>query len=426
MDRTDSNVIGRGSAERFLSEQEVRDIAVRTFAEHDLTNERVLVIIPDGTRTAPIPQFFRLFHELLHGKVKALDYLVALGTHPLMSDEALLKLVGITEEERRGRYADIGIFNHLWSDPRTFVTLGTISAEETGALSNGLMAIPVDVRVNRMVLEYDHIVILGPVFPHEVVGFSGGNKYFFPGIGGPEVINYTHWLGALLTNYAIIGTRPTPVRAAIDRAASFIDRPKLCFALVVTEEGLNGLYTGTPEAAWEAATRLSAEVHIKYVDRPFEKILSLIPEMYGDMWVGAKGMYKMEPAAADGGEVILFAPHITSTSYVHGHQIEQIGYHVRDYFVRQWDRFKDFPWGVLAHSTHVRGSGSFEDGVERPRVNVTFATGIPRELCERLNVGYRDPATINPADFVNKEHEGILVVPHAGQVLYRVRDNANR
>ena len=418
---TDEGVTGVGSATRLLSEEEVRGVVTDVLETHDLTGRRVLVIIPDGTRTAPIPLFFRLFHEMLQGRVKALDYLVALGTHPLMSDEALLKLVGISAEERRDRYGDVGIFNHRWNDPDTFVTLGTISAEETGALSGGLMALPVDVRVNRMLLEYDQIIIVGPVFPHEVVGFSGGNKYFFPGVSGPEVINYTHWLGALLTNYELIGTQPTPVRAAIDRAASFIDRPKLCFALVVTEEGLHGVYAGKPEPAWLEATRLSAQVHIVYVDRPYRKILSLIPEMYGDMWVGAKGMYKMEPAAADGGEVVLYAPHIETTSFVHGRQIEAIGYHVRDYFVKQWDRFKDYPWGVIAHSTHVRGAGTYDDGIEQPRVDVTFATRIPRDLCERLNVTYRDPESIDARDWMNREDEDILVVPHAGQVLYRVR-----
>lgn len=413
-------VIGNGSPDRFLDEDEIRELTTRALESTELSGKRVLVIIPDSTRTAPIPIFFRLFHELLSGRVQALDYLVALGTHPPMSDEALLRLVGISPEERSGKYRDVGIFNHRWEDPSTFVTLGTISAEETGSLSGGRMALPVDVRVNRMLLDYDQLVILGPVFPHEVVGFSGGNKYFFPGVSGPEVINYTHWLGALLTSYDIIGTQPTPVRAAIDRAASFIDRPKLCFALVVAEEGLHGMYVGKPEDAWLEATRLSAQVHIVYVDRPFRKILSLIPPMYADMWVGAKGMYKMEPAAADGGEVILYAPHIESTSHVHGKQIEQIGYHVRDYFLAQWDRFKHFPWGVIAHSTHVRGAGTYVDGIERPRVQVTFATQIPRALCERLNVGYRDPESINVDDWVDREDEGILVVPHAGQVLYRV------
>lgn len=416
-----NKVIGKGAPDRLLDDGEVRALVEETLAGVDLRGRRVLVIVPDSTRTAPVPLFFRLLHEQLAGRVAALDFLVALGTHPPMSDLALGRLFGITPEERAGRYADVGIFNHRWDLPETFATVGTITAEETGRLSNGLMPLAVDVRVNRMVEAYDQIVIVGPVFPHEVAGFSGGNKYFFPGISGPEVINFTHWLGALITNYEIIGTKYTPVRAVIDRAASFIRTPKLCFCLVVTEAGLHGVYAGRPEDAWEAAAGLSAQVHVVYVDRPFRQILSVMPEMYDDLWTGAKGMYKLEPVAADGGEVIIYAPHITETSYTHGAVLDQVGYHVRDYFVKQWDRFKHLPWGVLAHSTHLRGGGTYEDGVEHPRVRVTLATGIPRERCERLNVGYRDPATIDPEAWKGREAEGILVVPHAGQVLYRLK-----
>jgi nickel-dependent lactate racemase len=160
------------------------------------------------------------------------------------------------------------------------------------------------------------------------------------------------------------------------------------------------------------------------VDHPYRQVLSIMPEMYDDIWTAAKGMYKLEPVVADGGEVIIYAPHITEISYTHGRVIDEIGYHVRDYFVKQWERFKDYPWGVLAHSTHLRGIGTYENGVERPRIQVTLATGIPRERCERVNLGYRDPATIDPQEWMERarEDEDLLVVPHAGEMLYRLRE----
>lgn len=163
-----------------------------------------------------------------------------------MSDEALHRHLGVTIQERQGLYSGIKAFNHRWDLPETFITLGTISPEETLALSSGLLSHQVQVQVNRLVLDYDLLIVCGPVFPHEVVGFSGGNKYFFPGISGPEVINFTHWLGALITSYQIIGTKDTPVRAVINRAVSLIPRPKLCFSQVVTSEGLVGLFIGEP------------------------------------------------------------------------------------------------------------------------------------------------------------------------------------
>ena len=415
-------VLGKGFTDRLLTEGEVRDLMGEALARTDLTGRRVLIIIPDHTRSGPIPLFFRLFHEFLSGRVAALDYLIALGTHQPMSQEAIYHRLGVTAEEMADRYADVRVFNHHWERPDTFRTVGVIPAEEVEALSRGFLSQEVPVAINKMVFDYDHLIICGPVFPHEVVGFSGGNKYFFPGISGWEVINFTHWLGALITSYEIIGTKETPVRAVIDRAAAFIDRPKLCFSLVVKGEGLAGLYIGPPEASWSHAADLSAQVHIVYVDRPYRQVLSVMPEMYDDLWTGAKGMYKLEPVVADGGEVIIYAPHITEISYTHGRIIDEIGYHVRDYFVKQWDRFKDYPWGVLAHSTHLRGIGTYEGGVERPRIQVTLATGIPRERCERVNLGYRDPATIHPQAWAGREDEGILLVPHAGEILYRLRE----
>jgi nickel-dependent lactate racemase len=419
----ETGLLGKGSPDEYLDDDNVRELVARAVEGLELDGQRVLVLIPDGTRTAPIPFFFRLFHEVLWGRAAALDYLVALGTHQPMTEEALNRLVGITAEERRTIYAGVNLLNHRWDLPDMLTTLGVISAGEIAELSGGLLAQDVPVTVNRLVLEYDVLIVCGPVFPHEVVGFSGGNKYFFPGVSGPEVINFTHWLGALLTSYEVIGSGYTPVRAVIDRAASLIDRPKICFAPVVTYQGLAGLFIGSMEKAWQAAADLSSQVHIVWVDQPYHRVLSIMPSMYDDLWTAAKGMYKMEPAVADGGEVVIYAPHISEVSYTHGQFIDEVGYHVRDYFVKQWDQFKDYPWGVLAHSTHLRGVGTYDaaTGVERPRIRVTLATGIPRERCECINLGYLDPSAVDIKRWENREDEGILVVPKAGEMLYRVK-----
>ena len=412
-------LIGEGHTDRTLTETEVRQLVAEGLAELDLAGKRVLVIIPDGTRTAPVPLIFRLLRELLETQVAALDYLVALGTHQPMDDTALSRLVGA--EVREGRAGDSHILNHRWDLPETFTTPGVLPASEVEALSEGRLSLDVPVRLNRLILDYDQLLVCGPVFPHEVAGFSGGNKYFVPGVAGPEIIDVTHWLGALLTSAAIIGVADTPVRQMIDRAASFIPTPRLCLALVMHGESLHGLYVGSMEEAWRAATERSAQLDIVYVEQPFRRVLSVMPEMYDDIWTAAKGMYKMEPAIADGGEVIIYAPHIDEVSYTHGKLIDEIGYHVRDYFVEQWDRFKDYPWGVLAHSTHLRGAGTYENGVERPRIQVTLATAIPPGRCERIGLGYADPATVDPEAWAGREEEGILLVRRAGEMLYRIK-----
>jgi lactate racemase len=414
-------MIGTGSKHAFLGEDDLRAIVKQAGEQISLSGKRVLVIIPDGTRTMPMPLMFHLLQEEWLPQTAKLDFLVALGTHQPMSDDHLSRHLGVKVKE--GRAGGSAVFNHVWDKPETFVELGVIGSEEMASLSRGMLAMDVPVRLNKLVLDYDQIILLGPVFPHEVVGFSGGNKYFFPGIAGEEIIHFTHWLGALITSYEIIGSGYTPVRAVIDRAAAMIPTPTACLALVLVHEGVHGCYFGNAQDTWQAASALSAQVHIRYVDKPYQKVLAVMPELYDDVWTGAKGMYKMEPVVADGGEVIIYAPHITELSYTHGETLRRIGYHVRDYFVEQWECFKHEPWGVLAHSTHARGIGSYdaESSVETPRIKVTLATGIPREVCESVNLGYLDPASIDLADWEGREDVGILVVPRAGEMLYRLK-----
>jgi nickel-dependent lactate racemase len=239
-------------------------------------------------------------------------------------------------------------------------------------------------------------------------------------VAAAEIIHFTHWLGALITSYDVIGTANTPVRAVIDRAASLLDTPISLLAVVVTHDGVAGLFCGDTAESWRQAAALSARRHVVWLDKPYERVLAVMPSMYDDLWTASKGMYKIEPAVADGGEVVIYAPHVTEVSYVHGRLLDEVGYHCKDYFLSQWDRFRDYPWGILAHSTHLKGLGTFDPatGIETPRIRVTLATGIPRERCERINLGYLDPAEVDRAAWQGRE--GWLVVPRAGEMLYRV------
>jgi nickel-dependent lactate racemase len=416
------SVLALESVDRTLPPGEVRAFVRQALGELDLAGKRVLVLIPDGTRTMPMSLMREAMEEAVGASVAALDYLVALGTHQPMTDDQLSRLIGTPVVN--GRAGRSRVFNHLWADPATFATLGTIPAAEIRELSGGLMERDVVVALNRLIFDYDRILICGPVFPHEVVGFSGGNKYLFPGIAGDEIINFTHWLGAVISNFHVIGAGYTPVRAVIDRAAAMVDRPVSCLALVVTHEGLAGLYFGSAPDAWRKASALSARKHIVWLERPVRRVLSVMPEMYDDLWTAAKGMYKMEPAVADGGEVVIYAPRLTEVSYTHGHLLDEIGYHCREYFTAQWERFRHYPGGVLAHSTHVKGLGRYDvsTGVETPRIRVTLATGIPEERCRRIDLGYLDPASVNPDEWEGREEEGLLVVRRAGEMLYRLRE----
>lgn len=414
-------LIGQGATTGTLGDETVAELLARALAPLALDDRRVLVIIPDGTRTAPIPLIFRLLHAQIGGRVARLDYLIALGTHQPMGEEAIERLVGVPAAERAARYPNVAIFNHGWDRPEALEQIGTIGRDEAAQLTGGLLAADVPVALNRMIFDYDQLIICGPVFPHEVAGFSGGAKYLFPGIAGAEIINFTHWLGALVTSMDTIGVKYTPVRRVIHRAAAFVRRPILCVALVLKGRALHGMYAGPHEEAWSAAADLSARLNVVTPPRPFRRVLSMPSPIYDDLWTAAKAMYKTEPVVADGGEVIIYAPHISEISYTHGALIDQIGYHVRDYFLKQWGRFSHLPGGILAHSTHVKGGGSYDPatGVEAPRIQVTLATAIPAERCRRVNLGYLDYRTIDPQEWAGREAEGLLLVPHAGELLYR-------
>jgi nickel-dependent lactate racemase len=400
-------VIGKGNTDSLLSESEVFNICEQIFTDKKFDGKKILAIIPDHTRTGPIDVMFRSVYHLLADRVDLLDFIIAAGTHPPLSDEAINTRVGISQTERTSKYPKVRFFNHLWDDPNQIKSIGTIT----------------NVTINKIVFDYDILTIIGPTFPHEVVGFSGGNKYLFPGIAGQEIIDMFHWLGALISNPHIIGHGDTPVRKVVDKAVTFLPMERICLSLVVKQEGLAGLYAGTPEEAWRAAADLSDKIHIIYKDHPYQKVLSCAPPMYDDLWTGGKCMYKLEPVVADGGELIIYAPHIKEVSVTHGDIIEKIGYHTRDYFVNQMEKFKDIPGGVMAHSTHVKGIGSFDNGVEKPRVNVVLATSIPEDLCRKINLGYKDPNSINIDEWKNRESEGFLYVPKAGEWLYRLKDD---
>jgi nickel-dependent lactate racemase len=411
-----------GGAGAVLTEEDIRAFVREQLGAARLDGRSVCVLVPDGTRSCPLPLLLEAVHGALHGRVSRLTVLVALGTHAPMSERALAAHLGCEPGELGARYPAMTVLNHAWWDRSAFAEAGTISAARVAELSGGMLRRAAPVRVNRAVTEHDVTLILSPVFPHEVVGFSGGNKYLFPGVSGGELIDLSHWLGALITSAAIIGTlQVTPVRALIDEAASMLPGERLALCVVV-KSGTRDLHAMTfadPVTAWQEAAGVSAEAHIRYLGAPVRRVLSLIPPKYDEMWTGAKGFYKVEPVVADGGQVVIYAPHIRELARTHP-AIERIGYHCRDYFLRQWDRFKDEHWSDLAHSTHLRGAGTYDEAAgERGRVTVTLATAIPEDVTRAVGLDYLDPALVDPVAWA--ADPGTLVVPDAGEVLYRLR-----
>lgn len=402
-----------GGPHQTLDEETVRSFIAANLAGIDLDGRSLCVVVPDGTRNCPVALLVSAVVDAVAGRVDRCRIVVALGTHAPMSDEALVELVGDRS---------LDVTNHEWWDDDTFAHVGTLDTATVRLLSEGRLERAVDVRVNRAVVDSDVTLIVGPVQPHEVVGFSGGEKYLFPGLSGPELIDLTHWLGALITSREIIGRRGiTPVRALIHTAARMVtgERHALCVVVDDATGDLESVSFGDPVGSWAAAVEVAAESHIVHLERPVERVLSIVSSRYEDMWTAAKGFYKVEPVVADGGEVVLYAPHITQIAVTHP-VISRIGYHCRDFYLADWDRYRDHPWGDLAHSTHLYGAGTYDPSTgETQRVRVTLATGIPEAEVRAVNLSYTDPREVDITEW--ERDPGALVVHDAGEVLHRLR-----
>ena len=403
-----------------LSDEQIRAQLQEMHAGLRLAGRRLLVIIPDLTRTAPVDRFFRLLHEVCGGQAARLDFLIALGTHPFLSEAQKLRRVGLDCGQKAALYPRTRIFNHRWDRPSTFHRLGRIEAETMQELSGGALRDPLEISINRRVLDYDRLVVLGPVYPHEIAGFSGMGKYLFPGICGPDFIDASHWLGALRSNLRTIGVRDTPARALIEKAARLVPIPIVYLNLVVADGQLEGLFVGEDRAAWEKAVELSSRLNVRYVKRPFRSVLSIPSEIYDDFWTGAKAFYKVEPIVADGGELVVYAPRMTRLSKTHDPLLRRIGFHVSQYYQANMRSFAGIRKAVLAYSSLVKGTGDYRDGRETTRVRIVLSTAIPEATCRELNLDWRDPRRLDPRQWEGREAEGIGIVRDAGEVLYRV------
>lgn len=415
--------VGAGLQERPLTDAEVRGVCAAVLEPLPLDGKRVLVLIPDHTRHAPIALFFRVLYDLLGARVAVLDYLIATGTHAPMEPDRINRHLGVAPEEYRTRFPKVRVFNHEHAAPDALAELGEIPGAELRELTGGVFDSPIRVTVNRRIPEADHVLIVSPVVPHETMGFAGGNKYFFPGAAGLEVVETFHWLGALLTNPVVNGVKQTATRAVIDRAAELLSVPRTCFAFAVdAADRLRCLFGGDVREAWSRAADVSALLHIRRRARPVARVLAVTPPIYEELWVGGKAMYKLEPVVAEGGELVIYGPAIRTLSFMHDAAIRRLGYHVIGWFTGQWERFAGEPKLIMAHSSNVRGTGTYAGGVERPRIRVTLATGIPAEVCAAVNLGYRDWRTIDPAAWTRQQNDDLLVVENAGQDLYRLED----
>jgi nickel-dependent lactate racemase len=382
--------------------------------------ERVLAIIPDKTRDDNTHLLFPIANQFLTERgVACFDALVAQGTHPPMTDSQKKAKIGI--EDFAGR-----IFDHSWDRAEEIVTLGELSAETVSALTGGLVDRAVPVTINRLLAAgvYDTVLVFGATVPHEVAGFAGGAKYFFPGVAGPELTHTTHWLGALAGIENIIGEVETPTRKLIEAAADLVPARIISLNTVVSRADAGrlityALFTGDIREAFRRAAAVSREVHIRYTGRKYRRVIALLDPHYDELWVGGKASYKLGAIVEDGGELIIFAPHLNKLSQTHGKLIEKYGYapleSVRDMLGVSQELRENLC--IAAHLAHVAYAGRTDaDGNIVPRYRITMASGLDEQTCKRVNLGYLDYRTF---DYETTDPD-TLIVKDAGRDLYKV------
>ena len=409
-----------------VSEQQISGQRLRTFLQRELRRaavkgRKVLVIIPDNTRTLPMPALFSALHEDLSSRVEKLTFLIAGGTHSHMTNAEIREHLGMD-----WRKTGAVVLQHEWESPDALVHLGTLEREDVRSLSGGVLDEDLPVKINRLVLDHELALLIGPVFPHELIGFSGGYKYFFPGVSGPEIVHQSHWLGSIVVFPALNGRKHTPVREMIHRAAALVPTPTLGVSLVMDGRTLKGVFTGAVEEAWEKAADLSAQLNIVRVEKPFHTVVACVPKCFKDLWMGAKCQAKLENVVADRGRLILYAPHINRASLSHGDWHQKIGYHLPQYVLQNMDSFRHVPKAVLGDLVQLRGTGIVRDGKEFPRIEVILASAIPREECLGMNIGYQEPMSIRLEEYEKREDEGILVVREAGEKLWKIAETGYR
>src|SRR5215831_19491777 len=425
--------IGYGGADSSLELDQMVEI-VRERLEDVRRSSKLLAIIPDKTRDDNTHILFPAAAEALASRgVSSLDVLVAQGTHPPMTASEKLAKLGIEEgQASRSTYASRNwqgrIFDHCWDRPGDLETLGELKGHDVHRLTGGLLEEPISLTANRLLgaRHYDAILVFGATMPHEVAGFSGGAKYFFPGVAGPELTHATHWLGALSSIEQVIGRVDTPIRALIEAAADCVVPEVISFNSVISRDQngnqrTHGLFAGDIRDAFRRAAEVSAKVHIRHTGRRYRRVVALLDTHYDDMWVGGKASYKLGGIIEEAGELLIFAPHLKRISETHGELIERFGYapieKVRD-MVAQHQVLRD-NLCVAAHLAHVAYAGRLDStGGIVPRYRITLASGIDEATCRRVNLGFMDCRDFRVNDYA--DDPDTLVVERAGTDLYLV------
>lgn len=427
MANTDSNLTGKGSPESDLTATDFHQI-ISDALSNIASGAKVLAIIPDKTRDDNTDILFPIAAKILAERnISKLDALVAQGTHSPMTEAEKLTKIGAKS------FPDIpslqNIFDHDWSDSEKLTVIGELSAERVREVTGNLFDKPIPLTINHLLAPgtYDTVLIFGATVPHEVAGFAGGAKYFFPGVAGAELTHATHWLAALATIENIIGRVETPTRHLIEAAADFIHAEVISFTSVVSRNAENrlqthALFAGDFRLALRRAAEVSRQIHIKYTGRKYKRVVALLDEHYEELWLGGKASYRLGAIIEPSGELIIYAPHLHCISETHGEAIEKFGGYaplekIKELVAASGELQSNLC--VAAHLAHVAYAGrTDENGEIHTRFKITLASQVDADTCRRVGLNFMDYQTFNLSDY--DSDADTLVVERAGRDLYLV------
>ena len=366
-----------------LSREEIRAALLASLEGRALKN--VLIIPPDFTRFHSNAGYItNVYYHALTEMGCEIDILPALGTHVPMNEEEAAIMFGDIPYEK--------FIPHNW---RTDVVgLGEVPGEYLEEITEGLWHDGIYVEISRLVMDekYDLILSVGQVVPQEVIGMANHSKNLFVGVGGSDMINKSHMVGAVYGMERMMGKDHTPVRKLFDYGMEHFlkDRPILFVLTVCTAPGGNihthGLFIGETRKALEAAIALAQEKNIDFVETGIKKcVVYLTPDEFKSTWLGNKSVYRTRMAIADGGELLVLAPAVER--FGEDDQVDKLirkyGYKGRINTLKQFENPENQDlrdnMGAAAHLIHGSSDGRF---------TITYAVkNISREEIE--SVGFR-------------------------------------
>ncbi len=408
-----ARLAGVGSPETDLTPDACRDLLAGALAKVGALR-KVLVIPPDFTRYHSGAGELTCLLDQLLGDGCQVDIMPALGTHSPMTPKQLTEMFpGLAHNRFRV---------HDWR--HDLAPLGVVPSEFVHEVSEGRVSYAMSVAVNRLVVEggYDLILSVGQVVPHEVIGLANQNKNLFVGVGGSDIINKSHFLGAAYGMERIMGRAESPVRAVFNYAAEqFCQHLPICYALTVRERGeagrmiTRGLYVGDDQDTFLEAAKLAQQVNLDLLDAPLEKVVVwLDPDEFKSTWLGNKAVYRTRMAMADGGELLVLAPGLVEfgeDQAIDG-LIRKYGYHGTPETLAAVEREADLRenLGAAAHLIHGSSEGRF---------NITYAPGhLTREEIEGVGFAYRELADAMAHYEPGKLVEGYNTMPDGERIFY--------